>query len=165
MTKIEPKITEINQKKLVGYCLEMSLVNNMTQALFSGFMPKRKEIKNIISEDIYEIIEYDASNFKKFSPSNLFTKWATLEVSSFETIPEGMKPLTLEKGLYAVFNYKGLAKDFSTLMQYIYGTWIQQSDYILDDRPHFNVLGNKYKNNHPDSEEDVYIPLKKKDHV
>ena len=85
-----------------------------------------------------------------------------MEVSSFDAIPKNMKSLTLDKGMYAVFRYKGLAKDFGTLMQYIYGQWIPQSDYVLDDRPHFNVLGEKYKNNHPDSEEDVYIPIKKK---
>ena len=162
MTNITPTIVEVSEKKLVGHNLEMSLVNNITRELFSGFMPKRNLISNTISNDIYEVIKYDASHFKNFSPTNLFTKWGTFEVSSFDAIPESMESLTLDKGMYAVFRYKGLAKDFGTLMQYIYGQWIPQSEYVLDNRPHFNVLGEKYKNNDPDSEEDVYIPIKKK---
>jgi hypothetical protein len=31
---------------------------------------------------------------------------------------------------------------------------------MLDNRPHFEILGEKYKNADPDSEEDVYIPVK-----
>ena len=73
-----------------------------------------------------------------------------------------MEALTIHKGLYAVFHYKGLTKDFGILMEYIYGQWIHQSVYMLDDKPHFNILGEKYKNNDPDSEEDIYIPIKKR---
>ena len=79
----------MSEKKLIGHKLIMSLDNNTTRDLFSGFMPKRNLITNIASNDIYEVIEYDASQFKTFSPKNLFTKWATLEVTSFETVPEG----------------------------------------------------------------------------
>ena len=42
----------------------------------------------------------------------------------------------------------------------INGTWIAKSDYNLDDRPHFEVLGEKYIN--ADSEEEIWIPIKKK---
>ncbi|MFM9945765.1 MAG: GyrI-like domain-containing protein, partial [Bacteroidia bacterium] len=44
----------------------------------------------------------------------------------------------------------------------IYGTWIPNSEYNLDNRPHFEILGEKYKNNHPDSEEEIWIPIKPK---
>jgi AraC family transcriptional regulator len=29
----------------------------------------------------------------------------------------------------------------------------------LDDRPHFEVLGEKYKNNDPTSEKEIWIPI------
>lgn len=29
--------------------------------------------------------------------------------------------------------------------------WLPNSDYLLDDRPHFELLGDKYKNNDPNS--------------
>ena len=36
------------------------------------------------------------------------------------------------------------------------------SDYKPDDRPHFELLGAKYKNDDPDSEEEIWIPIKRK---
>jgi AraC family transcriptional regulator len=30
----------------------------------------------------------------------------------------------------------------------------------LDQRPHVEVMGEKYKNNDPDSEEEIWIPIK-----
>jgi len=72
-----------------------------------------------------------------------------------------METLVLPGGLYAVFEYKGLSTD-NSIFQYILGTWLLNSDYDLDDRPHFEVLGDKYKNNDPTSEEEIWIPIKTK---
>lgn len=154
-----PEIVHIDKKLLVGQALDMSLMDNKTFELFSGFMPQRNQISNAVSTDIYEVMQYNTNHFKAFSPNNRFTKWATLEVSNHNHIPKGMQPLVLEEGLYAKFVYKGLPKDFGTLMRYILSKWLPQSGYQLDDRPHFNVLGEKYKNNDPSSEEDVFVPL------
>jgi AraC family transcriptional regulator len=70
-----------------------------------------------------------------------------------------MEPFRLEGGLYAVFDFKGSGNDKS-IFQYIFGTWLPGSDYNLDNRPHFEVLGEKYKNNDPGSEEEIWIPIK-----
>lgn len=45
---------------------------------------------------------------------------------------------------------------------YIFGTWLPNSGYIMDDRPHFEILGAKYKNNDPESEEEIWIPIKER---
>lgn len=157
-----PRIENINTKKLVGNSIEMSLIDNKTFELFSGFMPNKKNIQNTNGQDIYEVSVYNTDHFKKFNPNTTFEKWATVEVSEFTDIPDGMKTKTIEGGLYAVFNYKGLAKDFGTLMRAIFTEWLPTSGYVLDARAHFNVLGDKYKHNHPDSEEEVWIPIKLK---
>ena len=154
-----PRIENLPQKKLVGKSIQMSLADNKNFELFSSFMPQKKHIKKVVSSDVYEVMIYKTNYFKNFSPANTFTKWASVEVSDFESIPDDMEPYTLVDGLYAVFNYKGLAKDFGQLMRYILMEWLPNSDYILDSRPHFNVLGDKYKNNDPESEEEVWIPI------
>ena len=127
---------------------------------FSEFIPKRNDISNNISEDIFEVLLYNKAYFKNFNPNNMFIKWACLEVSDFENTHKNMKQLPIESGLYARFNYKGLAKDIGELMTFIHSDWLPNSEYELDDRPHFNILGKKYKNNHPDSQETVCIPIK-----
>jgi AraC family transcriptional regulator len=74
-----------------------------------------------------------------------------------------MEKLELPGGLYAVFSYRGKASDASDTFKYIYYEWLPTSEYFLDDRPHFEILGEKYKNEHPDSEEEIWIPVKSKD--
>ena len=100
--------------------------------------------------------------FIKFNPSTHFTKWAAAEVLSFEEVPANMETLIIHAGLYAVFFHKGSNTDNST-HQYIFQNWLPTSDqYILDARPHFEVLGESYKNGDPSSEEEIWIPIKLK---
>jgi AraC family transcriptional regulator len=72
-----------------------------------------------------------------------------------------METYTLPGGLYAVFFYKGLNTDTS-IFEYIHRTWLPNSNYLLDNRPHFEILGEKYKNADPNSEEEIWIPIKLK---
>lgn len=141
--------------------MSMSLVHNLTGMLWATFMPRRKEILNCVSSELYSLQVYPEGYFLNFSPSKEFEKWAAAEVADFTTIPDGMDKLELNGGLYAVFNYKGLSTDHR-IFEYIYGEWIQDSEYQLDFRPHFELLGNKYRNGDPESEEEIWIPVKMK---
>jgi len=156
-----PQIKVLEEKKLLGLHTTMSLANNKTPELWRSFMPRRHEIKNNKGTDLYSMQVYDPLYFKNFNPATEFTKWAAIEVADFTTIPAGMETFSLTGGLYAVFEYKGSSADTS-IFQHIFGTWLPGSDYELDHRPHFEVLGEKYKNAHPDSEEAIWIPIKKK---
>ena len=158
---MQPRIETIKEKKLVGKKLKMSFAHNKTGELWAGFMPRRKEIKNSVSTDLFSLQIYEKEHFNKFNPEREFEKWALVEVSSFDNIPEGFESFSLQKGLYAVFHYKGSSAD-SSIFQYIFATWLPSSDYALDDRPHFEILDEKYKNNDPDSEEEIWIPVKPK---
>ncbi len=91
-----------------------------------------------------------------------FEKWAAIEVADHNSIPEGMDSFSLESGLYAVFIHKGAASKGPETFQYIFGNWLPGSSYELDKRPHFEILGEKYKNDDPESEEEIWIPVKKK---
>lgn len=121
----------------------------------------RLGIKNNLTDDLISLAVYHTTYFSDFKPTNEFDKWATVEVSNFDQVPDNMESLVLPAGLYAVFDYKGPSTDKS-IHQYIYSNWIPNSDYHLDHRPHFEVLGAKYKNNQPDSEEEIWIPIREK---
>ena len=151
----------LNEKKLIGKRITMSLANNKTGELWKSFMPLRHEIKNVIGSDLFSLQTYGPDYFKTFNPTNEFEKWALVEVSDTKGIPNDMEVFNLPSGLYAVFFYKGLNTDPS-IFQYIFSEWLPKSEYILDNRPHFEILGANYKNNDPESEEDIYIPVKKK---
>lgn len=159
---MNPSITTIAAKKLIGLSVTMSFANNKTGLLWRTFMPRRNEIQNTLNNDLYSLQLYpDSFAESGFKPDSLFEKWALQEVSSFDHIPDGMQSFILPAGLYAVFHYKGLSTD-TTIFDFIFNTWLPQSDYVLDKRPHFEILGARYKNNDPASEEDIYIPVKPK---
>ncbi|MRT94681.1 GyrI-like domain-containing protein [Ancylomarina sp. 16SWW S1-10-2] len=154
-----PRITKLNEKKLIGIRLRMSLVNNKTGELWKNFMSKHRNITNKLTNDMISMQVYNSSYYKNFKPSNEFEKWATVEVANFHIVPPGMETFTLPGGLYAVFDYKGSSTD-NSIFQYIFTTWLPNSKYEIDDRPHFEVLGEKYKNNDPHSEEEIWIPIR-----
>lgn len=161
MKSINPRIETISDKKLIGTKLLMSVANNLTGQLWSNFTPRVKEIQNKVNSDKISMQIYDGSYFSAFNPASEFEKWAAVEVSNFDSIPANMDTFTLNWGEYAVFDYIGSSTDKS-IFQYIFSTWLPNSDYQLDDRPHFEVLGEKYKNNDPTSEEEIWIPIKRK---
>ncbi len=157
-----PRIETIDEKKLVGKKLIMSYANYIIGQLWGSFMPRRKEITNNVSTDLISMVVYKPNHFVNFNPENEFVRWAAVEVKDFDNIPNEMETYIISKGLYAVFLYKGLSSGSAAFYQYIYSDWIPNSEYQLDNRPHFEVLGEKYKNNDPSSEEEVWIPIKLK---
>ena len=145
-----PTIQTLPEKKLIGKKLTMSFSNDKTPELWRSFMPRRKEIENNLTIDLFCLQMYDeAFDGKYFNPTMLFEKWAAVEVTNFDVVPEGMETYTLTGGLYAVFIHKGAASTGAKTFNYIFETWLPASGYILDKRPQFEILGEKYKNDDP----------------
>jgi AraC family transcriptional regulator len=159
-----PRIETLPAKTLIGKRIKMTITADRTFELWHGFMPFVKSIKNRVSTDLFCMQVYDHSMaFKDFNPETEFEKWAAVEVSTVEYIPENMETYSLKGGLYAVFIYKGVPNEFHTMFQYIFYSWLPNSEYEVDQREYFEILGDKYKNNDPDSEEEVWIPIKRKE--
>ena len=158
-----PSITSLPETNLIGKKVRMNFLNNQVQQLWKSFMPRKKEILNSIGNDLYSVEVYDSlSYFDSFNPATVFDKWAAVKVTDLETIPDGMEKLIIPSGLYAVFTFTGTDNEAPAMYQYIIGSWIPSSSYELDLRPHFALMGEKYKNNDPDSEEEFWIPIKPK---
>lgn len=152
---MSPKIIQLSEKKVIGMQSSMhhGQFNNIIE-LWQRFMPNRKAIKNAVNNEFIALQEYsDFNNFKA-----AFDIWACVEVSNIVDVPKGMKTFTIPKGEYAVFLHKGM--DASKTYQQIMTQWLPNSGYAIDDRPHFQVMGEKYKNGSEDSEEDFYVPIK-----
>lgn len=154
------RIENLLEKKLIGKCIKMSLSDNKTFLLWNSFMKQRSEIKDAIETQLYSVQIYELDYFKEFDPAKTFVKWACVEVNSDKNIPDGMEAYTLKGGKYAVFNYIGNPSEGSKVFQYIFQDWLPSSGYELDARAHFEVLGEKYKNDSEDSEEEIWVPIK-----
>lgn len=157
---MNPQIKTFPTTKFIGKNLSFTYADYRAFVLWSSFMPRRREIQNAIGTELYNI-QINPENFD-FQPDSLFVKWAAVPVSSFEEIPNGMETLEIQEGLYAVFNYKGDQSNAAAFFNAIYTEWLPSSDYELDFHPQFEILGEKYKNNHSDSEEEIWIPVKRK---
>lgn len=154
-----PRIEILQEKKLIGSKLMMSFADYRISDLWRNFLSQKEKISNRVSDEMISIAIYQPNHFYDFNPTTKFEKWAAVEVSESENMSSELYPFTLPHGLYAVFDYKGLSTE-NSIFEYIFQTWLPASDYILDDRPHFEVLGEKYRNNDIDSEEEVWIPIK-----
>jgi AraC family transcriptional regulator len=159
---MNPRIEIIEEKKLVGKKLTMSYANYRIRELWGSFMRRRKEISTSLSNDLVSLVVYKPNHFNDFNTTNEFERWASVEVDDFVNIPAEMETFILSSGLYAVFSYVGSTDGIASFYQNIFTDWFPNSEYVLDDRPHFEILGEKYKNNDPLSEEDIFIPIKQK---
>ena len=155
---MNPTIKTFPSTKFIGKNLSFTYADYRVFELWSSFMPCRKEILNTIGTDLYNI-QINPENFD-FNPNTPFVKWAAVAVTNFVLVPEGMEVLEIPQGLYAVFNYKGDQSIVAAFFNAIYIEWLPASGYELGNHPQFEILGEKYKYNDPNSEEEIWIPIK-----
>jgi|WetSurMetagenome_2_1015567.scaffolds.fasta_scaffold126335_1 AraC family transcriptional regulator len=157
----QPRIEKLTEKKLIGKRLKMTFSSNKTFELWKSFMPQREEIENAISSDLFSMQVFDSSmTLVDISSDMPFEKWAAIEVSDFYKVPVNMETFILPAGLYAVFIYRGRQCQGDSTFSWIFSKWLPDSGYIIDNRPQFEILGDKYKNDDPDSEEEIWIPIR-----
>lgn len=153
------RFDKVEEKILVGKSLTMSLIHDRTPELWQSFMRERKLIKGVKSDLLYSLQVYSPDYFMNFNPANEFTKWAGVEINSIENISATMSSFTLPTGEYAVFLHKGPASEGGKTYHYIFQEWLPSSGYGVDNRPHFELLDERYKNNDPSSEEEIWVPV------
>ncbi len=157
-----PTIKTLESKTLAGLSADTTLASDDPAILWQQFMPRSRELTSVVGDELYAVQVYDAGFVQgKFTAESVFRKWAAIEVQNGFVLPAGIEQLILPKGMYAVFIHKGPASNFGATASYIYGEWLPASNYKLEDRPHFQVMGKKYLGHtHPDSEEEVWVPVK-----
>ncbi|MFN5219283.1 MAG: GyrI-like domain-containing protein [Sphingomonadales bacterium] len=156
---LNPIIIESASVLLTGISSEMSLSTSQNQIpeLWGKLRRQQKQRFTVDPDYFYSVNVYPANYFENFNPSTTFVKHAL--VSSEYAIKSDLSWNTFEMpgGLYAVFTHRG--PDIS-IFQYIYTQWLPGSGYILDDRPHFEKMPASYIPGHPESEEEIYIPIR-----
>ena len=149
--------------RVAGLRSRMSSKHDTTAQLWQQFMPLRNDIEDKLDASLWSVEVYpDPEFFRNFDPSREFEKWACVPVARMVTKPADFLELQIPSGLYAVFSYKGKPSESREFFRYIYDTWMPASKYSIDHRPHLAVMGTKYKGEHPESEEEIWIPVQKK---
>lgn len=159
---MQPTIDTLSEMKLVAMRIRMSFSDNRTGELWQRFMSQRSEIKHKRGRELYSVEIYPPAFFEKFDDKKEFEKLAAVEVTDFNCVPDNMEAFVLQGGRYAVFVHNGPASAVAKTYRYILETWLPDSGFILDNRPHIAIMGEKYKNEDMDSEEELLIPVKLK---
>lgn len=158
---MEPLIKIHKAITLIGFRTKMSFANHSSFSLWNRFMPERKTMHSLVSNDLFSVEVFPKNYFDSFDPEREFEKWAAVEVSSTHAQPDEMEVLQIPEGLYAVFLHKGPASEGARTYKYIFTEWLPRSGYTVDNRPHFAIMGEKYKQNELHSEEEIWIPVLK----
>ena len=128
--------------------------------LWKRFMPRRNEVQKRTTNDYISMQVYEDSAGELFSPTAMFEKWALVEVSSADAVPDGMRRYDLSGGQYAVFLHKGPASDYPKSMQFIFGQWLPDSGFELEQREHFEILPEGYDPMDQEAEEEIWVPIR-----
>ena len=162
---MKPVIKEINEIKIIGMEKTTTLQTSYIDIpkLWEAFCKRMCEINNIKNAKVFYEARKPDLNFdmNDFTETTEFTEIAGLEVDEVKDIPEGMVNITVPAGKYAVFTHKGFAKDLRQTYEYIWGTWLPNSNYEADLKYDFELYGERFRGaDNKESEIDIYIPIK-----
>lgn len=159
---MNPKLVATEDILIIGMRADMSFqnINEETGKLARQFMPRRHEVKNRVGTHTFSLQNYNHFDFKSLNPSITFEKWVGVEVSDASFFPEGMEVLTIPAGNYLVFDYQGSAHGFPAFWQQLHGDWLPNSEFELDNRPHFEKLPEGYNPMDSNAKEEVWVPVK-----
>lgn len=156
----KPRIEAAEARKLAGCCRKNNTPGmNSTEALWKQFMPRCKEIKNRVGSDLISMRVFHQTSKEPLTRHTPFDEWAAVEVSDAIRIPDGMESYLVPEGLYAVFIHHGLPSEAPRTMQHIFGIWLPNSEYKLDNRPHLAIMGPNYRPDDPQAKEEIWIPV------
>ena len=159
---MEYSIVETEEIKIIGVKAEANFntISSITPQLARQFMPRLREILDRKDDFSLSLQNYKNFNFKAFNPNETFEKWVGVEVNDLEIVPKNMKTLEVKSGRYLVIDFKGTIPEFIKLWQYIHSTWLPNSGFELDNRPHFERLSSSYNPMQAVNDEEIWIPIK-----
>lgn len=157
---MEPTIEIFPSKTFVGLRQTVTITTDNPVALWRPFRMSMKEIGNGIFDKLYSIQDFDGVDFSNFTANTEFQKWAAIEVTEAKHIPTGMEVLEMPQGKYAIFIHKGTPATFKKTTDYIFGEWLPNSGFELDNRPHLSIMSKDYRPDDAAAKELVCIPVK-----
>lgn len=153
------EIKNIEKQVITGIRSQMNFANHQPQKLWQQLMPVVSrhfpERPVLYSVEVYPHPDF----FEAFNPLAPFEKWAAMAETPDFSPPESWEKLELPSGKYAVFLFRGTQDGAADFYQKILTQWLPEAGLLLDHRPHFARMDDRYRNGSPDSEEEIWIPI------
>jgi AraC family transcriptional regulator len=150
---MEPKIVERVAFTVVGLKYRGKNENNEIPQVWQALGPRTGEIASMADDTAAYGISANMD-----METGEFDYIAGFEVSSAVDVPQGMVAFEVPGGKYAVFTTT-LPKIGETFHE-AYHTWLPQAGYQPAGSPEFEVYDEQFNPQDPDSEFDLYIPVK-----
>ena len=122
-------------------------------ALWANFMSRIDEVNNNVAGLCYGVIKQIANN------TDQLEYYAAIEVNNINKLPPQMHSITIEQTNYAKFTHKGEVKNIDNTVNYIYSSWLLNSEKQHSTGPDLEIYGSQYD---PLSENSVFyyaIPI------
>lgn len=152
---IEPKIILDREFKVVGLRKAVKPGDIAIRYLWEEFSIRKLEISNaVLPAASLGICEY----MPNITDEDEFDYLAGVEVTDFQSIPDGMVTKLIPKSKYAVFTHQGPIRGLKATYQSIYGVWLPNSDYELAELDTIELYDPKP--GCPEDTLDIYIPIR-----
>jgi AraC family transcriptional regulator len=150
---MEPRIVDHPAFTVVGMKVRGKNENNEIPQMWEALNPRMHEIQDMLGDDVAYGISANMDE-----QTGEFDYIAGFEVGRIQEIPAGMVRFDVPGGKYAVFRTT-LPRLGETFL-HAYRTWAPQSGYQLTGGPDFELYGEEFDPHDPDSEFEVYVPVR-----
>lgn len=150
---LAPEIVTLPARMLVGIRThffgtdsEKNNVGEQLPPLWQAFLSRLDEIDTRVAALAYGVVRADLEDGERLEYH------AAVEVGDHARVPAGMVSLELPATTYAKFAHRGPVKNVDHTVNYVYSTWLAQSEYQHTCGADLEMYGAEY---HPTSAESV----------
>ncbi|OUS24271.1 AraC family transcriptional regulator [Gammaproteobacteria bacterium 45_16_T64] len=158
---LEPEIYTQKELLLVGIKTDFygvdsdkNNIGNKLPKLWEEFLDRYKEIRHAMRGTCYGIIK------QCHTDSEQLFYYATMAVSEYGVIPEGMDIITIPSATYAKFTHRGEVKYINNTVNYIYSNWLMGAGKVHTYGVDIEIYGPDHDADSANSEMHYAIPIK-----
>jgi len=153
---MEPEIMNQPEIRVVGIVTEYDDTDFDLLKIWQPFLSYQEPIPNVIGTEGFGI--YEASQPEGGDVA--FSYVCSIEVSSFDDVPESMESRIIPEQLYAKFTHKGPLANLHETLKYIWGSWLPKSNYDYLEKSDFELYPQDFDDSNPDNVIYLHIPIK-----
>jgi AraC family transcriptional regulator len=159
---LKPALVELDVVHLVGLASLAKDETEIMTELWEQLSSEIESIPNRLKPERY----YGVSFFTLSGDSQGSFFMIGVAVDSLDAIPPTLVGKVIPPLKYARFIHKGLSKDVSMTLDYVYQTWLPRSGHSIATPFQIEFYGERYKGpDDPNSESEILIPIDEIEHV
>jgi predicted transcriptional regulator YdeE len=128
--------------------------------LWMGPVPHSYDIgkgNSRIGDDAFGIYE----SYEEQGDEVSFSYVCTVQVSSYDEIPDGMTAREIPEQMYAKFTHTGPVDNLDHTLKYIWGSWLPKSNFDYVEKPDFELYPPGFNDKDPKNKLYLHIPIKR----